>query len=38
MGMADYLSRHPAESNNNQKNKAEELWDNWFTVNEKNQK
>ena len=35
MGMADYLSRHPSESNNN-KNKieAEELWHNWFTVNQ----
>ena len=34
--MADYLSRHPSESNsNNNKIKAEELWHNWFTVNEK---
>ena len=34
-GMADYLSRHPSESNSNeQKIKAEELWNNWCTVNE----
>ena len=35
MGIADYLSRHPSENNNNiHKIKAEELWNNWFTVNE----
>ena len=35
MGMADYLSRHPSESKgNDNKIKAEELWHNWFTVNE----
>ena len=36
MGMADYLSRHPSESNNNEnKIKAEELWHNWLlTVNQ----
>ena len=34
MGMADYLSRHPSDSNSNEnKIKAEELWHNWFTVN-----
>ena len=35
MGMADYLSRHPSETNSNDsKIKDEELWHNWFTVNE----
>ena len=35
MGMTDYLSRHPSPSNKNeQKMEAEELWNNWFTVNE----
>ena len=34
LGMADYLSGHPSPSNNNIKLKAEELWHNWFTVNE----
>ena len=35
MGMADYLSRHPSQSiSNEQKIKAEELWNNGFTVNE----
>ena len=34
IGMAVYLSRHPSPSSNNIKLKAEELWSNWFTVNE----
>ena len=35
MGMADYLSRHPSETNSNDnKIKAGELWKSWFTVNE----
>ena len=33
IGMADYLSRHPSPSNQNIQIKAEELWNNWFTVN-----
>ena len=34
MGMADYLSRHPSDNNSNiNKIKAEELWNNWFTLN-----
>ena len=32
--MAAYLSRHPSPSNHNIKLKAEELGNNWFTVNE----
>ena len=32
--MADYLSRHPSHSNSDeQKIKAVELWNIWFTVN-----
>ena len=31
--MADYLSRHPSPSNKNNQIKAEELWNDWFTVN-----
>ena len=35
IGMADYLSRHPSEFNSNQnKIKAEEQWNDWFTVSE----
>ena len=35
MGMTDYLSRHPSETKGNaSKIKAKELWHNWFTVNE----
>ena len=35
LGMTDYLSRHPSDSNSiDNKIKAEELWNNWFTVNE----
>ena len=34
LGMADYLSRHPSASNIIEQLKAEELWNNWFTVNE----
>ena len=33
LGMAEYFSRHPSPSNNNEQLKAEELWSNWFTVN-----
>ena len=33
IGMADYLSRHPSLSNKINQIKAEELWDDWFTVN-----
>ena len=32
--MADYLSRHPSPSNGYNKLKAEEPWNNWFTVHE----
>ena len=31
--MADYLSRHPSPSNQNNQIKAQELWNNWFTLN-----
>ena len=34
MGMANYLSRHPSESNSNKQKTKEELWNTWFTVNE----
>ena len=34
LGMADFLSRHPSPSNNNEQLKAEELLNNWLTVNE----
>ena len=30
--MADYLSRHPSPSNKNNQIKAEELWNDLFTV------
>ena len=33
IGMADYLSRHPWPSNENNQIKAEELLNDWFTVN-----
>ena len=33
LSMADYLSRHPSPRNNNAQVRAEELWNNWFTVN-----
>ena len=33
LGMADYLSRHPSPSKKDEQSKAEELWNNWFTVN-----
>ena len=34
MGIADYLSRHPSENHSNEnKIKAEELGNCWFTVN-----
>ena len=36
LGMADPLSRHPSPSNNNAHVKAEELWNNWFTVSKIN--
>ena len=34
--MEDYLSRHPSPSTYNFKLKADELWNNWFAVNEIN--
>ena len=33
LGMADYLSRHPSPSANSSL-LAEDLWTDWFTVNE----
>ena len=38
MGMAEYLSWHHLDNiSNKNKIKAEELWNNWFTVNEINE-
>ena len=34
LGMADCLSRHPEPSNVKNQIKAEDLWNNWFTVSE----
>ena len=34
LGMADSFSRHPSPSNVKNQLVAEELWNDWFTVNE----
>ena len=34
LGIADYLFRHPSPSNKTNQIKTEELWNDWFVVNE----